>query len=100
MSKIIINPDLCKICDICILSCPMNIFIQKEEDSIPEVTHEEMCISCGHCVAICPGDAISHKSFPEGSIKPVNQDIRSCPLSTEKIYLPEGHITFWGWECT
>jgi len=53
----------------------MNIFIQKEEDSIPEVTHEEMCISCGHCVAICPGGAISHKSFPEGSIKPVNQDI-------------------------
>jgi len=27
-------------------------------------------------------------------------DIWSCPLITEKIYLPEGHTTFWGWECT
>lgn len=75
MSKITINPDSCKKCGTCVLSCPETIFVQKEKDSIPEFTHEELCFSCGHCVAVCPQGAITHMDFPQGSIKAVNQEI-------------------------
>ena len=37
---------------------------------------------------------IEVKSFKSGG------EIGSCPLITEKIYLSEGHTTFWDWECT
>ena len=33
------------------------------------VAHPERCISCGHCVALCPEDAIAHEAYPEGTIK-------------------------------
>lgn len=83
MSKIIINPDLCKKCSTCVQSCPETIFVKEEKDSIPEFTHVELCLSCGHCVAICPQGAISHGDFPSGSIKAVNQEI--LPFSEQII---------------
>ena len=75
MSKITINQEFCKKCDICVRICPADIFVQTEKATIPELIHEELCISCGHCVAICPQGAISHIDFPPGSIKPINQEL-------------------------
>lgn len=74
MSRIITNNELCKGCGTCVLCCPETVFLQSREGEPPEVVREEICISCGQCVAICPQGAISHPDFPQGSIKPVNQD--------------------------
>lgn len=73
MSKVTINPDLCNKDGICVQICRR--FVQKDKGFIPEVVDEESCISCGHCVAICPPGAISHVDFPQGSITPVNQKL-------------------------
>jgi len=51
------------------------IFVQTEKATIPELIHEELCISCGHCVAICPQGAISHIDFSPDNIKPINHDL-------------------------
>lgn len=75
MPKIIIDKALCKKDGMCVLSCPGSVFVQKDKDSMPEVVYEKLCISCGHCVAICPHNAISHMDFPQGRIKPVNQEL-------------------------
>jgi nitroreductase len=40
----------------------------------PELSHDELCFSCGHCVAICPVGAISHADFSEGKITPVDKE--------------------------
>lgn len=74
MSKIKINPELCKKDYICVQICPAAIFIQTNKASIPELIHEELCISCGHCVAVCPQGAISHIDFSPGSLKPINHE--------------------------
>ena len=75
MLQITINPDLCKRDGICVQECPAAVFEQTEKASIPEVAHEDYCIACGHCVAICPHGAISHTDFPPGSVKPIGQEM-------------------------
>jgi Histidinol phosphatase and related hydrolases of the PHP family len=80
-----IDPDLCNKCYTSVQICPAGIFIQKDKDSIPKVlgaVAEDFCISCGHCAAICPKQAIIHESFPEGSINPVCQELN---LSAEQV---------------
>lgn len=75
MSQITVNPDLCKRDGICVLSCPAQVFVQMEKDSLPEVAYEEHCIACGHCVALCPHGAISHADFPPGSVHSLRQEM-------------------------
>ena len=72
MTTVSISPDLCKKCSICVLSCPLNIFIQEKEKTVPVVGRAEICFLCGHCAALCPTGAISHEGFPEGSIRTVD----------------------------
>ena len=72
MTTVSISPDLCKRCSICVLSCPLNIFIQEREKTVPVVGRVENCFLCGHCAALCPTGAISHQGFPKGSIRTVD----------------------------
>jgi nitroreductase len=44
--------------------CPSGIFVQREKLTIPALVAEETCIACGHCVAVCPQNAIQHTEFP------------------------------------
>jgi nitroreductase len=41
---------------------------------MPELVAEERCISCGHCVAICPSGAVAHSAFPPGTVSPIQFD--------------------------
>jgi ferredoxin len=64
MSKIRINPNLCKKCGRCVDICPEGLFVQSGPLSIPRIPRQKGCISCGHCVSICPSGAVSHIDFP------------------------------------
>ena len=79
MLKININLDLCEKCGTCVQICPEKVFAQGKKESVAEVAHESMCIACGQCVAVCPKGAIEHVDFPEGSIKPINQEVLPSP---------------------
>jgi nitroreductase/NAD-dependent dihydropyrimidine dehydrogenase PreA subunit len=76
MPVIEVNPDLCKRCFTCTQTCPILIFAEKDKDSIPDILDDNLqfCILCGHCAAICPAGAITHDSFPPGSIVPVRKE--------------------------
>jgi nitroreductase/NAD-dependent dihydropyrimidine dehydrogenase PreA subunit len=76
MPVIEVNPDLCKRCFTCTETCPILIFAKKDKESIPEIIDDNLpfCLLCGHCAAICPAGAITHDSFPPGSIVPVNKE--------------------------
>ena len=76
MPKIEVDHSLCKRDHACADICLLRLFVRGEKDSVPYVISEDLCISCGHCVAICPGGAIVHEDFPQGSIMPIHEELR------------------------
>jgi nitroreductase/NAD-dependent dihydropyrimidine dehydrogenase PreA subunit len=85
MDKIGIDQNQCKKDGLCVMVCPMNILIQKEKDAIPSMVHGELCISCGHCLAICPHGAITHDDFPQERIQPILRE--HLPASEMIVHL-------------
>lgn len=75
MPKVTIDASLCKRHYNCIEICPLRLLVRQKADSIPQFTSGDLCISCGHCVAVCPEGAIIHDDFPKDSIKPINREL-------------------------
>jgi len=68
MIEITINEDVCKKDGLCAMTCMRSIFTQDEKATIPTISDQEHCYECGQCVSICNTGALSHSSFPEGTI--------------------------------
>jgi nitroreductase/NAD-dependent dihydropyrimidine dehydrogenase PreA subunit len=66
MGLLIIDETKCKKDGICARECPLAIIKLKDGDGFPEIRPggEDICNSCGHCVAICPHGALSHARVP------------------------------------
>ena len=58
MSKITINPDVCKGCGLCQKNCPVSA-IEGEGPGTKREINQDKCIKCGTCIASCPFKAIS-----------------------------------------
>lgn len=60
----------------CVDECPVKIFnYSKSEEKITILDNPEaICINCGHCVAVCPEDAVSLKNFPSSQFMDKNKD--------------------------
>lgn len=60
-----IDKEKCAKDSLCALDCPMQIIAINRETGIPEPSPhaENLCINCGHCVAICPKAAFSLKTM-------------------------------------
>lgn len=61
-----IDPVLCKKDGLCVKECPVSVLVMKDAESVPEMIEgaDTICLQCGHCVAICPHGALSHKASP------------------------------------
>ncbi len=64
---IVIDQERCTRCDACRALCIVRVF--ERLDGRVEVVAAERCWLCGHCVAVCPADAIVHSEYP----------IQECP---------------------
>jgi nitroreductase/NAD-dependent dihydropyrimidine dehydrogenase PreA subunit len=62
MGQLIVDENKCKKDGICQGECPIAIIKLKDGDGFPELVPggEQMCLVCGHCVAVCPHGALSH----------------------------------------
>jgi nitroreductase/NAD-dependent dihydropyrimidine dehydrogenase PreA subunit len=58
---------------LCTRICP-KVFTQEREDAVPVVARPEFCNGCGHCLLICPADAIHHGTIPPERIRPLPED--------------------------
>jgi nitroreductase/NAD-dependent dihydropyrimidine dehydrogenase PreA subunit len=60
MRHITVDQEKCRHDSICTSICPMSI-IEMKDGLMPQLAAglEDLCISCGHCVAICPHGALS-----------------------------------------
>ena len=70
--KIEVNKDLCIGCELCKNDCPVNNIIIENKKS---VIKNQDCLMCGHCVAICPKEAITLTGFDEPPIELTNKPI-------------------------
>jgi nitroreductase/NAD-dependent dihydropyrimidine dehydrogenase PreA subunit len=67
MTFITIDETKCKRDGLCVNECPLMLIAQPEPKAVPLVNpkSEAFCLECGHCVAVCPHGALSHKAMKE-----------------------------------
>jgi nitroreductase/ferredoxin len=77
MGLLIVDTAKCKRDGFCALDCPTAI-IRLPDKGFPEIVPggEATCLECGHCVAVCPHDALSHKRIPIEQSPPILEDLR------------------------
>lgn len=81
MSLFVVDPEKCKKDHICVDECPAKIIkmIDKDTPPVPVSRAEEFCIQCGHCVAVCPYGALSHKAMAPEQCPPVRKELLPNP---------------------
>jgi 2-oxoglutarate ferredoxin oxidoreductase subunit delta len=72
-NRVIVYPDWCKGCGICVAFCPKQV-LALGSDGKARVVAEEACINCGFCEPHCPDFAIM--------VVPPNGNGRCGPKST------------------
>ncbi len=75
---ITIDEEKCKQDGFCADACTRRIIEMKEPEKIPAPVPgaEELCINCGHCVAVCPTAALSHVNMTPDDCAPIEKDFR------------------------
>ncbi|BHH83473.1 nitroreductase family protein [Desulforhopalus sp. 52FAK] len=83
MNSIVIDKTKCKQDGLCIAECPYLLFLEGE-DKIPVLAKgaQEACINCGHCIAICPGNAITLNTVSTNDCEQVQNDLK---LSQDQV---------------
>ncbi len=81
MNLFVVDPEKCKKDHICVDECPARIIEMKAKDTppVPVSGAEEFCIQCGHCVAVCPYGALSHKVMAPEQCPPVRKEFLASP---------------------
>lgn len=76
MTLFSIDPQKCNRDGICADECPLKLISHAVKNSIPVLVPgaERLCIQCGHCVAVCPTSALSHRNLTPDQCLPVRKD--------------------------
>ncbi|MDD2851908.1 MAG: nitroreductase family protein [Desulfuromonadaceae bacterium] len=65
MDLITVNKQTCTKDGLCAAVCPINLIDFKQgEYPAPIAEAEELCITCGHCVAVCSTESLLHRDIP------------------------------------
>jgi nitroreductase/NAD-dependent dihydropyrimidine dehydrogenase PreA subunit len=77
MSLLIVDENKCKQDGFCARDCPTAIIRLKDKESYPEMVPggEQYCLTCGHCVAVCPHGAMSHAKVPFEECTPIQKEL-------------------------
>ncbi|MFA7348001.1 MAG: nitroreductase family protein [Desulfurivibrionaceae bacterium] len=73
MAMITIDRKKCKKDGICAAECPFSLIGLTGEDGFPEIrpAAARLCIQCGHCVAVCPHDALTLATKYANTAQPI-----------------------------
>jgi len=85
MSLFTVDVEKCNHDRLCVENCPAQIIVFDDDCQIPLPSEdaEEICISCGHCVAICPTGALSHTSMTPEDCQPIQRELLPRPEQVE-----------------
>ncbi len=71
-----IDKEKCDNDGICAIECPAHIIEMTENGPVPAAGAQEICIQCGHCVAICPRGAFSLTTLSPDQCLPIQKDLK------------------------
>jgi ferredoxin len=63
-----IDYDKCINCKECVMECPNYLYEEDLNEKILFIDPNNSCIKCGHCISICPVDAIIYENMGEAQI--------------------------------
>ena len=81
-----INLDKCTNCRQCIKECPMRLFSMDETQKQTIFDGSKECILCGHCIAVCPENAINFKDMRDDELNFEENQDPSELISYNKIH--------------
>jgi len=72
-----VNQKTCNQDGICAKACPAGLIdFQKDRYPTPVTEADELCIGCGHCVAVCPTGSLSHRKMSVAQCPPIKKDFQ------------------------
>jgi nitroreductase/NAD-dependent dihydropyrimidine dehydrogenase PreA subunit len=76
LTLLIVDNEKCKKDGICAADCPTAI-IKVDKIDGPRIApgSELSCLRCGHCVAVCPHEALSHRDIPLEKCFPIRKEL-------------------------
>jgi nitroreductase/NAD-dependent dihydropyrimidine dehydrogenase PreA subunit len=85
MSLFTVDQKECRQDGLCVAECPASLIeiIEKGGFPTPIAGAEERCINCGHCVSICPHEALSLKKMSPKDCLPVRKELLLSPEHCE-----------------
>ena len=77
MNPISIDQKKCNRDGICVDICPARVIERISPEAYPTPTEhfEELCIKCGHCLAVCPKGAFSLSFMTPDKCIPVRKEM-------------------------
>ncbi len=87
MALITIDHDKCKRDGICISECPFSLIRESKKTGFPEIrpAAERMCIHCGHCLAVCPHQALTFNGAGPEDCLPLEKKLAVEPEIIEQF---------------
>ena len=94
MTLFTVDVEKCNRDRLCVENCPAQIIILEDGDQvpIPSKNADEICITCGHCVAICPTGALSHKNMNPENCELIQRELLPRPEQVEHFLLSRRSI--------
>ena len=77
--KIEVDLDVCTKCKACTRACPLRLYYFRDDNLVLRRSTEILCMECGHCLAVCPVNAIKLKSYPNEETIESLEDIELPP---------------------
>lgn len=83
---ILIDTEKCTKDTLCALDCPAQIITMNGKDGFPAPVEgfEEFCLSCGHCLAVCPTGALTWNGIGPNQCAPLEGEMPS-PASLTRL---------------
>lgn len=87
MNHFTIYYDKCKQDGLCAAECPSGIIRWQGRGSYPEIPEgsEQFCLKCGHCVAICPHEAVSWSFSDPKDCPPIRKEAMPSFMQIEHM---------------
>lgn len=70
---VIIDQEQCNGCELCVQDCLRKIIIMENQKASIKMDEAGACLKCGHCIAVCPNDAVYMDDYDMTEVLPYEE---------------------------